>query len=286
MGYGQYSTSNRSVNAISLDYANAPREQIFTQRGINPDMSPMGVKIRESRDSVEHPDSLPIILGLDVTGSMGYIPHQFIKDGLPTVMGTLVEKAGIPDAQLMLMAIGDHKNDQAPLQVSQFETSDELLDKWLKMIWLEGNGGGNGGESYHLAWYFAAQHTATDAWDKRKQKGFLFTIGDEPVHNTLSNFSLTKIMGVGEYNETGASYWLEKVRERYHVIHFYVTSTGSHYTNDREGWKELLGENVIFVADHQTIPTLMAEYIINHYKTPPVSKIASKPSVSSEEEIL
>ena len=58
------------------------------------------------------------------------------------------------------------KCDSAPLQVGQFESSDELLDKWLTNIYFEAGGGGNGGESYALAWYFAALKTATDSMEK------------------------------------------------------------------------------------------------------------------------
>lgn len=39
-------------------------------------------KIRECRDSEEHPESLPIIIALDVTGSMGMVPHSLITGGL------------------------------------------------------------------------------------------------------------------------------------------------------------------------------------------------------------
>lgn len=46
-------------------------------------------------------------------------------------------------------------------------------------IFLEKGGGGNSFESYDLPWYFAAKRTSIDCFEKRKKKGFLFTVGDE-----------------------------------------------------------------------------------------------------------
>jgi hypothetical protein len=44
--------------------------QIYVSREMKPEYNPFNVKVRESRDSAEHPDSTPIRIGLDVTGSM------------------------------------------------------------------------------------------------------------------------------------------------------------------------------------------------------------------------
>ena len=80
----------------------------------------------------------------------------------------------------MAMAIGDAECDRAPLQVTQFEADIRLADQ-LRELWIEGGGGGNRGESYHLPWAFAAMRTSTDCFERRGRKGYLFTIGDEPI---------------------------------------------------------------------------------------------------------
>jgi hypothetical protein len=78
----------------------------------------------------------------------------------------------------MFGAIGDATCDRAPLQVGQFE-SDNRMDDDLSRILLEGGGGGQKTESYELAMYFMARHTAADCYEKRGKRGYLFIIGDE-----------------------------------------------------------------------------------------------------------
>ena len=91
----------------------------------------------------------------------------------------LLQRGGyVSDAQIMFSGIGDAQSDRVRLQVGQFE-SDNRMDDQLRTMFLEGGGGGQKSESYELATYFVARHTATDAWDKRGRKGYLFLIGDE-----------------------------------------------------------------------------------------------------------
>ena len=149
MGGGAYLGDRYKATTKSMGYDTKGTSEIFST-SMSRDMNPAEILIRESRDSEEHPESFPIILALDVTGSMGVVPTQLIKEGLPTIMGRIIESAGIKDPQLLFVAVGDHKCDKAPLQVGQFESSDELLHKWLSSVWVEGRGGGNGGESYML----------------------------------------------------------------------------------------------------------------------------------------
>jgi hypothetical protein len=184
MGSGYYDSESRVLRAKSLGYTttHASDARVFKQaasRTINQGMDPTKIELRECRDNDDHPNTFPVILALDVTGSMGNIPVELVRNDLPHLMERLL--AIHPDIALMFIAVGDHECDHAPLQVGQFEASDALLDHWLTHTWIEGGGGGNMGESYALPWLFAASTVVTDAWEKRGQKGLLITIGDEPI---------------------------------------------------------------------------------------------------------
>jgi len=265
---GNYDSSVREAKVMSFlgpDYKSKSKEELFTQRNINNAMNPYGVKIRESRDSAEHPNSLAIILALDETGSMGSVPHHLVKEGFPDIMGNIIQK-GEKDPQVLFLGIGDHECDEAPLQVSQFESSDELLDKWLIDLYLEGGGGSNYGESYLLAWYFAAYHTSIDCWEKRSRKGFLFTIGDEPSLKSVPASFLKKTMGDGQYEDFSADYLLNRAREKYNVYHVHVKETGSGSRQQvMDDWKQLIQDHLIIAEKHTDIPGLISN-TINSFK--------------------
>lgn len=262
MGAGSYDYSARTVRATTKGFFSDDLHSVFKARKIQSGMMPQGIVVRESRDSDEHPNSMAVIVALDETGSMGKIPHEIIKDGLPTIMKTIMD-AGEKDPQILFLGIGDHLCDQAPLQVGQFETSDEKLDKWLADLYLEGNGGGNGGESYLLAWYFAARHTSIDCFEKRGRKGILFTIGDEPTLPNVDVNTLKRLMGDGEYQNYTAQELLSLAKEKYDVYHILITetTTGSR-PETLNGWRKLLGENVLIVDDYKNVAQTIAKMII------------------------
>ena len=269
MGGGSFSSVAYSSRAISKGYATKSAREVFKSRQVNNAMNPNGVDIRESRDSEEHPNSLAIVLGLDVTGSMGSIPHYLIKEGLPNMMDNTI-KQGVPDPQVLFLAIGDHECDSSPLQCGQFESSDELLEYWLENVFLEGGGGGNLGESYHLAWYFAAKHTSIDCWEKRKQKGILFTIGDEPVLHDIPKGSLNGIMGPGQYQTFSHVELLDMAREMYEVYHLHLKQ-GSNGNDPRviDEWKQLMGDNLIIIDRKEDTSSEISRIVVENYKKIP-----------------
>jgi hypothetical protein len=292
MGGGTYSTNTvtgvfdatvRRVKAESRGYYHKSTTEIFAQRNINSSMNPYGVRIREARDSSEHPNVVPIILALDVTGSMGSIPHHLVKDGLPTIMGTILQR-GIQDPAMLFLAVGDHECDQSPLQVGQFEANDDLLDKWLTDVYLEGGGGGNAGESYLLAWYFAAYHTSLDSFEKRGKKGFLFTIGDEPTLKSVPKKVFQEIMGDGQYEDFSATQLLDKAREKYHVYHLHIKETGAGSRQTTiDDWKQLMGDNLIVVERHTDVSKIIAETVLQGLGEDRI-KVGDSPVVSEKPE--
>lgn len=193
MGYGSY--SYEAHQAITRSRQKLPTQEVFSQRDIHPLMDPHGVKVRESRDSEEHPESLGIVFALDVSGSMGAIPEALARRELPHFMKTLLD-CGVQSPQVLFMAFADAYGGRmkAPLQVGQFETTAELMDQWLTRCWLTG-GGASQYESYDLAMYFAAHHTAMDCWEKRRHRGYFFMTGDEESHRTLDAEHVQRVIG-------------------------------------------------------------------------------------------
>lgn len=265
MGGGSYSKQAYDSLRTTKRYDDptVDRSQIFSQNNVYREMNPYNVRYRESRDSEATPKSLGVMIWLDVTGSMGMIPEDMVRNHMNTLMAGMMEK-GVSGPQVFFGAIGDHRTDQAPLQIGQFENEVERLDKWLTHTWLEGGGGGNGGESYLVAYFFAANHTSLDCYEKRGEKGFLFTIGDEPTHRTISGTTLKAICGSkDEYqSEYSVTELLAKAREKYHVYHIHAND--GNYPNDKNvisSWKELLGDNLIIVDNHKDIAAKIAEVV-------------------------
>ena len=253
MGYSSYSADDRNTRAVAGSYSTKTATELFAS-SFNSIMSPFGVGVRESRDSETHPQSFPVIIALDVTGSMLRIPEYLVKEGLPNIVSSIIQK-GFNDPQIMFIAIGDHECDAYPLQISQFESGDKELDYWLMNTYLEAGGGGNLGESYLLAWHFAAHHTETDSFIKRGKKGLLITIGDEPCLQNIPGSALKNIFGEGQYSRNNsASELYQKASEKWNCFHIHVMETNSGSRQFvMDGWKQMIGDNLIIVDRHNKI---------------------------------
>lgn len=258
MGSGSWSSSSYSDYATRTSYATKSTREVFSNSNVPDSLRVNKITLRESCDSEDNPNSTPVILALDVTGSMGEYAAKIAKESLPELMGDIYEKRPITNPHLMFMGIDDihtYRKDSS-LQVSQFEADIRILEQ-LRDIYLVGGGGGNNSESYDLAWYFAAHKTAIDSFNKRGQRGFLFTFGDEEApYETITEADLVALFGTGQYASVTPQESLAAAREKYNVFHV-VIEQGDYYrtrpSRVRESWTEIMGNNVLFLRDFRDL---------------------------------
>lgn len=293
MGSGVYSSIAYSTLSDDRGYAKASRDQLFKNISVNASNTAASFNVNARsfnlsikaemvnvgvRDSQEHPYSTPIIIALDVTGSMMNTPYEMIKNHLPKIMDSVMQM-GVRDPQLLFMAVGDH--DRYPIQVGQFESDTEKILNSLESLVIEG--GGNAGESYLLAHIVAGYHTETDSWFQRHTKGFLFTIGDEPNLQGIPGNSLTEILGYQKGAKTiTCQEALDKAKEQYHVFHIHITNA-SHGTRVAESWKNLLGQNVLMCKSDE-VDKVIAKAIKDNYEEPVYAETPSDASSSTTTE--
>lgn len=274
MGSGSF--SSRSYSDYTTKTASFTRAERFASSEIKKELNPLGVKMRESRDSAEHPQSNAIIIALDVTGSMGMVAEDIAKTQLGLLFNDLFDRRPIVDPQIMFMGIGDAHYDRAPLQVSQFESDNRCVEQ-LTGLWLEGGGGGNNSESYHFPWYFAAEHTEIDCFEKRGRKGYLFTVGDEETPDALTRTQIKAVIGTTPQQDYTAAQILALAEQKYHVFHL-IVEEGSHarryLKRVQDSWQALMGEHAVSMKDHkklaQGIVALIErnEAMLGHGKAP------------------
>lgn len=262
MGGGRWDPSAWASYASTTAATKPTVDHIYTSRGLNPDLDPRNIKLRESRDSDANPNSTAVIVALDVTGSMHAVLDAIARTGLGTLVQEVYSRKPVTDPHIMIMGIGDFECDRAPLQVTQFEAEVDPMTKQLEKIYLEGGGGGNSHESYSAAWLFAAMHTSIDCFEKRGKKGYLFTVGDEEPDPTLYRRHLMNHLDEVPEADLTNKQLLEMVSRTYHVFHVMVEE-GSHFRGfgDRvvRQWQELLGQRAIRLADHK----LLAEVVVS-----------------------
>lgn len=259
MGSGSFDAG--AYRAFSASTAGKATDDIYTARAIHRDLDPKGVKLRESLDSEDNPNSTPVIVAIDVTGSMGIIADVLARKGLGTLFQSLLDRKPIANPHLMFMAVGDANCDRAPLQVSQFEADNRIVEQ-LTQIFIEHGGGGNNFESYNLPWYFASNHTEHDSLIKRGKRGYLFTVGDEEIPKAITSDQIKQFLGDDVERDVTTSEALQDAQRGYDVFHI-IIEEGQHARANMDvvvsGWTNLLGQRAIRLSDH----TKLAETIVS-----------------------
>ena len=232
---------DESTKLFSDTYTNS--SQAFVAHRIDEAMDPKNV-IRECCDSDEHPATIPIILALDVTGSMGSTAIE-VQKKLNPIMVEIYKK--IKDAEIMVMAIGDLAYDVSPIQISQFE-SDIRIAENLDKIYFESGGGGNDYESYTAAWYMGLKHCKLDCWNRGK-KGLIITMGDEPINPYLPHRQLNEATGDSNQKDINTKDLFIETSEKFDIYHISVESR-CYPTQDRERntFAKIIGEQHALVS--------------------------------------
>lgn len=230
-----------------------------TKASVHPSLSPHGAKVRESRDSAEHPVTVPIIITLDTTGSMSSTPFT-IQGKLPQLMGHFIEdkasgKKYLGDAYpaIMISAVDDYPavGSDGCLQVGQFESGIEIDDN-LTNLWITHHGGGTYEESYELALYFAARHTVHDNLEKRGRKGYMFVIGDEMAYPKVTRQQITAVINEDPLqDDIPLEQIVAEAQEKYHIF-FVIPNNTSHYDDPKleKFWVKLLGQQNVLKLDN------------------------------------
>lgn len=238
--------------------------------GVHDQMNPFGVKYRESRDSAEHPITIPIGISMDLTGSMSTVPKIFQK-ALAKLMGHFLEDKASGKRYLgegyPAICIAGHDDYaamggvQGTVQVGQFESGLEIDDD-LGRLWFTGNGGGGEPrESYELMLYFFARHTKTDHWEKRGRKGFLFLFGDEKAYAPVKAEQVRALFGDQIDKDIPIKDIVRECSERWHIFYVQPNMT-SHWQEERilNFWRETINPEHVLLLDD---PNKICELIVS-----------------------
>lgn len=196
----------------------------------------------------------PLVYDFDITGSMGNLP-KIIWDKWPGIVGQVVARKYLRDPEMSITATGDIRSDSSPLQMCDLSPLRNL-DRWLKRIHFEGNGGGQGSESYEMNAYFYANF-----FDMPMAENPIFLMtGDEACVENLFGSDLRFHFG-GEHSDTTAdkvfSKLLTKFRDNVFRIQRRFVGQGREGWTQKsivEQWEKLIGkERIIHLPDDLAI---------------------------------
>ena len=288
MGCGSWSESNycsysasvgRSYSASTRSFTDTytSSSQAFVAKTIDESMDPRKV-MRECCDNEEHPNTIPIILALDVTGSMGSTAIE-VQKKLNPIMLEIYKR--VKDAEIMVMAIGDLAYDDCPIQISQFE-SDIRIAENLDKIYFENGGGGNDFESYTAAWYMGLRHCKLDCW-KRGKKGLIITMGDEPINPYLPRKPLNRKTDDSNQGDVETKNLYKEASEKFDIYHISVESRSyPDQTRERKTFAEVIGEQNAIVSSVDNISDKIIAIVEDFAKKSGQSMVVEAPVVGSQ----
>ena len=285
MGCGSFTTSayacynsslGREYDTTTLRASVKSVQEAYKQTRLHPSLNPKGV-IRECVNNEEHPNTIPVILALDVTGSMGNACKE-VAEALGVIMVDLYKK--FKDIEICIMGIGDLAYDDAPIQISQFE-SDIRIAEALDKVWMEHGGGGNTYESYTAAWYMGLRHTKLDC-HKQGRKGIIITMGDEALNPYLPQRELEAVTGDSLQDDVETPDLYEEVSKKFDIFHIAVDDKSSSYKYHADSVNFTFGDllkNRLKISSINNLSQTICDCVSESIQGTPVS---SETTVTSE----
>jgi hypothetical protein len=176
-----YRSSGADKRAAAAERAAAEGSRTYKQK------AQPNIKIVDPRKHITTTSTNPLIVAVDVTGSMANWPFE-IFDRLPLLYNTLVQYR--EDVEICFAAIGDAAYDDWPLQVTTFASGYDL-EQLLGALYGEG-GGGDGPEGYGLFAHWVNTHVQTP---NAGEKPFLIVFGDAPMHPKVPQQHIAHLLG-------------------------------------------------------------------------------------------
>eukprot|EP01126_Amoeba_proteus_P050537 TRINITY_DN5981_c0_g1_i7.p1 TRINITY_DN5981_c0_g1~~TRINITY_DN5981_c0_g1_i7.p1 ORF type:complete len:249 (-),score=43.35 TRINITY_DN5981_c0_g1_i7:349-1095(-) len=248
MGGGYYDRDVSSVDNQQQFSAQA-NAVLRQQRSLHPELNPFQRAITCSNRT-------PIVLCVDVTGSMGKWP-KVIWDKLPMFYGQLLVKNYVPDPAFSFCAIGDAYGDESPLQVAPFATGT-TIDDYIGKLHVESGGGGalSDHETYELAAYYYSKFCK---FSQQPHKPFFFFMGDEAFYPTVNGDHIQKLI-LGERPEDLDSIQVfQDLKNKFDVycIHKILDYGGPDDVAVLTKWQNALGEDHVIRLDNPKVNYLL-----------------------------
>ncbi len=185
----------------------------------------------------------PLIIAVDVTGSMASWPFQ-IFDRLPLLYNTLSQYRD--NLEICFAAIGDAGCDRWPLQVTTFASGFDL-EQLLGSLYGEG-GGGDAPESYGLFAHWVNTHVEIPDLD---ESPFLIVFGDITMHPKVPKEQITRYLGDRTRHRVDAIEAWQEVSKTWNTW-FLRRPTGKPGDQVDKQWGQAIGEQKIFhIQDEQ-----------------------------------
>ena len=252
MGYGSYRASDwaklKESRGIS---SSSSTQEMFRNRNFKDIYNPLYINMRESCDSEDSPESTPIIIAFDNTGSMGFLAKEIAAHALNKTATNIYDKKPVTNPHIMCAAFvspSDRVIDNySSLQVTQFEADIRIVEQLMDLVV---NYGGNRYSYDNLVWYFAAKHTSIDSFNKRNKKGFMFCCGDEICgldKDILTKAQIKAVFGDDVDSNFSLKELYEIASEKYEIIHI-VTNNRRNNKQSFLSWNEFMPGRVAEIS--------------------------------------